>query len=142
MAARLVPLVERRGPGFRRFLLVSFPAAIVVVASLAASLCASDRAKQARENARAMPPPGSPNVLLVVMDTVAAGHLSLHGYGRATSTTLVELAEHGIQFDAARATSFRVGRDDRVEQRETPFAQCPRLAIVLLHTDSATCRIT
>jgi arylsulfatase A-like enzyme len=105
MAARLVPLVERRGPGFRRFVLVNFPAAIVVVASLAASLWASDRAKQARENARAMPPPESPNVLLVVMDTVAAGHLSLHGYGRATSTTLVELAEHGIQFDAARATS-------------------------------------
>jgi arylsulfatase A-like enzyme len=105
MAARLVPLVERRGRGFRRFVLVSFPAAIVVVASLAASLWAGDRAKQARENAQAMPPPGSPNVLLIVMDTVAAGHLSLHGYGRATSTTLVELAERGIQFDAARATS-------------------------------------
>jgi arylsulfatase A-like enzyme len=105
MAARLVPLVERRRRAFRRFVLVSFPAAIVVVASLAASLWADDRVKQARESARAMPPPGSPNILLIVMDTVAAGHLSLHGYDRATSTTLVELAERGIQFDAARATS-------------------------------------
>ena len=54
---------------------------------------------------RPLPPPGSPNVLLIVMDTVAAGHLSLHGYDRATSTTLVELAERGIRFDSARAAS-------------------------------------
>ena len=39
------------------------------------------------------------------MDTVAAGHLSLNGYGRATSPTLVELAERGIQFNSARAAS-------------------------------------
>ena len=50
--------------------------------------------------ARAMPPPGSPNVLLIVLDTVAAGHLSLYGYERATSTTLTELAERGIRFDS------------------------------------------
>ena len=35
---------------------------------------------KSRESARALPPPGSPNVLLIVMDTVAARHLSLHGY--------------------------------------------------------------
>ena len=59
----------------------------------------------AREDARPLPPPGSPNVLLIVMDTVAAGHLSLHGYDRPTSPTLVELAERGIRFDSARAAS-------------------------------------
>ena len=85
--------------------LVSFPAAIAIVAILGASLWVGDRIKQARENARPLPPPGSPNVLLIVMDTVAAGHLSLHGYDRATSTTLVELAERGIRFDSARAAS-------------------------------------
>ena len=58
-----------------------------------------------RESARPLPPPGSPNVLLIVMDTVAAGHLGLHGYNRATSTTLTELAERGIRFDSARAAS-------------------------------------
>ena len=52
-----------------------------------------------------LPRRGSPNVLLIVLDTVAAGHLSLYGYGRPTSTTLVELAERGIRFDAAVATS-------------------------------------
>ena len=62
-----------------------------------------DQLRQRRESARPLPPPGSPNVLLVVMDTVAAGHLSLHGYGRDTSTTLVELADRGVRFDSARA---------------------------------------
>ena len=57
--------------------------------SWAASLWVGDRNKQCARHARPFPPPGSPNVLLIVMDTVAAGHLSLHGYGRATSTTLV-----------------------------------------------------
>ncbi len=54
---------------------------------------------------RPLPPQGSPNVLLIVLDTVAAGHLSLHGYDRATSPTLVELADRGIRFDSARAPS-------------------------------------
>ncbi len=40
-----------------------------------------------------------------MLDAVAAGHLSLNGYERATSTTLVELAERGIRFDSARAAS-------------------------------------
>jgi arylsulfatase A-like enzyme len=72
---------------------------------LAASIWAGDWIKQSREAASALPTPGSPNVLLVVMDTVAAEHLSLHGYPRPTSTTLVELAERGIRFDSARAAS-------------------------------------
>ncbi len=105
LAAQIVPLIERRSRDFRRFVLVSFPVAVAVVAGLGASLWVGDRIKQARENAQPLPPPGSPNVLLIVMDTVAAGHLSLHGYERATSTTLVELAERAVRFDSARAAS-------------------------------------
>jgi arylsulfatase A-like enzyme len=104
-ATRLVPLLERRSGGFRRFVLFSSPVAIAVVAGLGASLWIGDRMKQAREHARPLPSPGSPNVLLIVMDTVAAGHLSLYGYDRATSTALLELAERGIRFDSARAPS-------------------------------------
>ena len=102
LAVRLVPLVERRSRGFRRLVMVSFPMAIVLVAGLAASLWVSDWTRHVRERARPLPPPGSPNVLLIVMDTVAAGHLSSHGYSRATSPCLVELAERGIRFDSAR----------------------------------------
>jgi arylsulfatase A-like enzyme len=105
VAARLVPLLERNSRILRRFVLVSFPGAIAIVAILGAALWVGDRIKQVREGARPLPRPGSPNVLLIVMDTVAAGHLSLHGYERATSTTLVELARRGIRFDSARAAS-------------------------------------
>ena len=54
---------------------------------------------------RPLPSPGSPNVLLIVLDTVAADHLSLYGYERPTSPTMVELAERGIRFDRVQATS-------------------------------------
>ncbi len=95
LAAQLVPLVERNRRRFHKLILATFPVTIAFVASLGASLWVGDWIKQARENARPLPPPGSPNVLLIVLDTVAAGHLSLHGYDRATSPTLVELAERG-----------------------------------------------
>ncbi len=62
-----------------------------------------DRVKETREAARPLPPPGSPNVLFIVLDTVAAGHLSLYGYPRPTSTSLVELGERGIRFDSVQA---------------------------------------
>jgi arylsulfatase A-like enzyme len=104
-AAQLVPRLERHPRMLRRFVLLSFPAVLAIVAIPGASLWVGDRIKQGRERARPLPPPGSPNVLLIVMDSVAAGHLGLHGYDRATSTTLAELAERGVRFDAARAAS-------------------------------------
>jgi arylsulfatase A-like enzyme len=105
LAARLVPILQRHARGFRRSVVVSFPVAIAVAIGLGGSIWLGDWIKQSREHAQPMPPPGSPNVILVVMDTVAAGHLGLHGYHRATSTTVTELAQRGVQFDAARAAS-------------------------------------
>ncbi len=105
MAVKIAPLVERRSRGFRRVVAITFPAALAIVAILGASLWMSDRIKQRQETARPLPPPGSRNVLLITMDTVAAGHLGLHGYHRATSPTLVELAERGIKFDSARSVT-------------------------------------
>ncbi len=105
LAAQLVPLFETSRRLLRRLAIVTFPFLMAIVACLWASLWIGDRIKQSRENARALPPPKSPNVLLIVLDTVAAGHLSLHGYDRATSPTLLELAERGIRFDTARAAS-------------------------------------
>jgi arylsulfatase A-like enzyme len=105
VATRVVPILEVRGQGFRRFVAVTIPVVIATVATLGASLWVGARQKQVQENARSLPAAGSPNVLLIVLDTVAAGHLSLHGYERATSPTLVELAGRGIRFDSARAPS-------------------------------------
>lgn len=50
------------------------------------------------------------NVLLVVLDTVRADHLSLYGYERRTSPNLESLARRGVRFDRARATTpFTLG---------------------------------
>jgi hypothetical protein len=72
VATRLVPFLERHDRSFRRFVLTSFPAAAAILAMMGGSLWLGDRSRQMRENARPLPPPGSPNVLLIVMDTVAA----------------------------------------------------------------------
>ncbi len=49
--------------------------------------------------------PGAPNVLLIVLDTVRASSLSLHGHERPTSPNIERLASQGIVFNEARATS-------------------------------------
>jgi arylsulfatase A-like enzyme len=50
-------------------------------------------------------PPGAPNVLLVVLDTVRAQSLSLYGYGRDTSPRLAEFARRGVRFEHARTAA-------------------------------------
>jgi len=104
-AARLVPALERHAVGFRRLLRFSFPVVAGLVPILAATLWGGDWIKEWRQSTRPLPSPSSPNVLLIVLDTVAADHLSLYGYERPTSPTMVELAERGIRFDRVQATS-------------------------------------
>ena len=76
-----------------------------LVLILAGSVFGGDWLKQRREAGRALPPAGSPNVLLIVLDTVRADRLSLYGYHRPTTPTLERLAKRGIRFDAARAAA-------------------------------------
>ncbi|MEM7199475.1 MAG: sulfatase [Planctomycetota bacterium] len=45
--------------------------------------------------------PGAPNVLLLVLDTVRADHLSCYGYERATTPQLDALAERSVLFERA-----------------------------------------
>jgi len=49
--------------------------------------------------------PGRPNVLLLIIDTQRADHLSLYGYGRRTSPNLDAFARDALVFDNAYATS-------------------------------------
>jgi arylsulfatase A-like enzyme len=105
VAARLVPSLERRAAAGRRLMRVSFPVVVGLTAILAATVWGEDRIKERRQSAEPLPGPGSPNVLLIVLDAVAADHLSLYGYERPTSPTMVELAERGIRFDRVQATS-------------------------------------
>jgi arylsulfatase A-like enzyme len=45
------------------------------------------------------------NVLLIVLDTVRADHLSLYGYDRDTTPNLKKLAREGVRFEHARAAA-------------------------------------
>ena len=101
IAVRIVPIIERNHLRFRSFLIAGLPLPLIIVAILAGSIWYRDHIKQVSENARQLPPPGSPNVLMLVLDTVAASHTSVNGYNRATTNTLKELAARGIRFDCA-----------------------------------------
>jgi arylsulfatase A-like enzyme len=105
LAARLVPVIERRGVDFGPSVLGGLCLLIGLVISLAGFLWSSDRIREWREHNQPLPPPNSPNLMLVVLDTVAANHLHLHGYERATSPTLDELARRGISFDRAQTAA-------------------------------------
>ena len=76
--------------------------AVVIQASL---IFGGDWLKQWREEGRPLPPPGSPNVLFIVLDTVRADHLSVYGYERPTSPNLERLAARSIRFEQARAAA-------------------------------------
>jgi arylsulfatase A-like enzyme len=104
VSIRLVPTLERHGSGFRRVAVYSSPILALTLASLAAAPWAADQLPQGRERARPIPP-DAPNILLIVMDTVAADHLDLYGYTRPTSPALDELARRGSRFDAAQPAS-------------------------------------
>jgi arylsulfatase A-like enzyme len=48
--------------------------------------------------------PATPNVLLIVLDTLRADHLSSYGYHRATTPNLDRLAREGVLFENAVST--------------------------------------
>lgn len=54
-----------------------------------------------------LPPaaPGSPNVLVIVIDTLRADHMSLYGYSRQTTPNVDAFAQKGVIFDEAIAPS-------------------------------------
>jgi arylsulfatase A-like enzyme len=48
---------------------------------------------------------GSPNLLVIVIDTLRADHLSSYGYSRSTSPNIDDLARKGVLFESAIAPS-------------------------------------
>ncbi|MGA9814986.1 MAG: sulfatase [Terriglobales bacterium] len=49
--------------------------------------------------------PGAPNVLVIVMDTLRADHVSAYGYNRPTSANFDRLAQQGVLFENAVSTT-------------------------------------
>ena len=60
---------------------------------------------RAWEAAPTTAPAGAPNVLLIVLDTVRASSLDLHGATRATAPRLRTFAQSGVVFDNALSTA-------------------------------------
>ncbi len=111
LALRLTLRIEAGFPAFRRLVLWTLPA-LAGLAAVEIGWAFDGRLPDVRQEA-AFPlavatagqaAPG-PNVLLVVLDTVRADHLSLHGYDRETSPNLSRLARRGITFQQARSTA-------------------------------------
>jgi len=50
-------------------------------------------------------PPGAKNVLLIIVDTLRADHLSIYGYDRPTDPNLAQIAKQGVVFDNTIAPS-------------------------------------
>ena len=105
VASRLVPALERHPAALRRIVIVSLPGLVGLVFVLAGFVFGGDWLKQHRESGRPSPSAAAPNVLLIVLDTVRADHLSLYGYDRPTTPALERWARQGILFSEARATA-------------------------------------
>ena len=97
----------RPTPGWRLGAIRAGVMASVVLASFSAWRW--DRVTHADERAWVSPATPTtrraPNLIWIVMDTVRADHMSLHGYDRKTTPNLDRWARLGIAFDRARAAA-------------------------------------
>ena len=87
---------------FRRVL----PWLAVSVVVLFAACETGERWAEARRLAR-LPAadPHAPNILVIVLDTLRADHVSSYGYHRETTPVLTQIAREGVQFNRAIAPS-------------------------------------
>lgn len=89
----------RLDPGGKRTLAAS--AILLTCVALVSSVAAASGTRVPSSDAR----PGTPNVLLIIWDTVRAENLSLYGYGRPTTPFLERLGRDAVVFDRAIATA-------------------------------------
>jgi arylsulfatase A-like enzyme len=106
LATQVARLVSRRPQPFERVVGRGLVVTVTIVALLAAGARAIPWFAYQRHVTQ-MPAavPGTPNVLLIVWDTVRARNLSVYGYGRRTTPTLERLAASSVVFDHASSTS-------------------------------------
>jgi arylsulfatase A-like enzyme len=104
LLALLLVLVGR-GLGRRHRWVSPVPAFALLVAALVTPMLYMRATTPARSVLRLLPParPGSPDVVIVVLDTVRADHVSAYGYGRATTPVFDALARDAALFLDASA---------------------------------------
>ncbi len=101
----LVPVIERHASTLRNWLPWTFAFMMALLLAITGFDLGGDWLRLARESGRPLPAANSPNILVIVLDTVQADRLSLYGYERPTTPNLERLAKRGIRFDLARATA-------------------------------------
>lgn len=99
-------IVGPRADGFMRLVRRTLPPLAALAGALLVGMHVARSARERSALGRLPPAPsGAPNVLLVVLDAVRAGELSLHGYARETTPGLARFAARGVVFDRAIATA-------------------------------------
>jgi len=86
---------------FRR----SAPWLLASLALIIAGMEGGMRLHEAFAASRLVAAGNSPNVLVIVFDTLRSDHLSSYGYARPTSPQIDRLAQHGVLFENAIASS-------------------------------------
>lgn len=106
LSYRLAPWLERFCLTSRRLVVRSFPLTVAGFLSLFGVSIGAETWAESRSLANlTRASSDAPNVVLIVMDTVSASHMSLHGYSRATTPNLARLASRGVRFENARSTA-------------------------------------
>lgn len=80
----------------------SLPALALITAAVLVGIAGAGWWKSQRTLSR-LPAaaPNSPNIVVLVIDTLRADHLSIYGYARPTSPNLAQIAKQGVVFDNA-----------------------------------------
>ncbi len=106
LASRLAPWILRGGRSMARVVRIGAPVGVGLIVLLVGLAFGRPVLEEARAKNRLRPPPShAPNVLLIVLDTVRADHLTPYGYDRDTTPNLAKLAREGILFEWARSTA-------------------------------------
>jgi arylsulfatase A-like enzyme len=105
VAFALVSALARSGWRTQRLRLWIPALAFSALVALGGRLAGEERAPLAGAASVTTGARNPPSVLLVVVDTMRADHLSLYGYGRETTPNLGEFAGNALVFDHARAES-------------------------------------
>jgi len=98
--------LDSRAQGLRRVVRVSLPVMALSLIGLTGLMY--ERVNSAERRALSQTPvakPGTPNVLLIVLDDVRAASLSLYGHRRPTTPNLERWARKGLLFSEARSTA-------------------------------------
>jgi arylsulfatase A-like enzyme len=105
LASWLVGAVARRPAMLRRMIVLTTPFLLAAVLLLSVFAGGRDSYAHRPSAPKVAAPANSPNVLLIVMDTVRADAMSWHDSARGTTPNLQRIATQGVRFDRAMSTA-------------------------------------